>query len=239
MLLLSAATAAPHRDGPCLCIFDIDRTLTASQAAARKGSHNQCPAAHSFDHPYIKDTAYGGGGPLAFSEVGQHIENSFCKECWLGIISTGDAAGEGSSMRRELYKALTHAGLKGLGPTKGDKSDWGGPWNVETSPRPLLTSIPEGTKQDVVPHILKWYANAGTTIADERVFMFDDKAATAGATPRSARCSRRRRRRSGAGRRSGRGGASRAAGMTFSMAAPTGTNRVPVGTPNEDADPGH
>ena len=67
MLLLSAATAAPHRDGPCLCIFDIDRTLTASQAAARKGSHNQCPAAHSFDHPYIKDTAYGGGGPLAFS----------------------------------------------------------------------------------------------------------------------------------------------------------------------------
>ena len=61
MLLLTAATAAPHRDGPCLCIFDIDRTLTASQAAARKGSHNQCPAAHSFDHPYIKDTAYGGG----------------------------------------------------------------------------------------------------------------------------------------------------------------------------------
>ena len=50
-LLLTAATAAPHRDGPCLCIFDIDRTLTASQAAARKGSHNQCPAAHSFDHP--------------------------------------------------------------------------------------------------------------------------------------------------------------------------------------------
>ena len=115
MLLLSAVAAAPHGDGPCLCIFDIDRTLTASQAAARKGSHNQCPAAHSFDHPYIKDTAYGGGGPLAFSEVGQHIENSFCKECWLGIISTGDAAGEGSSMRRELYKALTHAGLKGLG----------------------------------------------------------------------------------------------------------------------------
>ena len=56
MLLLSAVAAAPHRDGPCLCIFDIDRTLTASQAAARKGSHNQCPAAHSFDHPYIKDT---------------------------------------------------------------------------------------------------------------------------------------------------------------------------------------
>ena len=102
MLLLSAVAAAPHRDGSCLCIFDIDRTLTASQAAARKGSHNQCPAAHSFDHPYIKDTAYGGGGPLAFSEVGQHIENSFCKECWLGIISTGDAAGEGSSMRRDL-----------------------------------------------------------------------------------------------------------------------------------------
>ena len=50
-LLLTAATAAPLRDGPCLCIFDIDRTLTASQAAARKGSHNQCPAAHSFDHP--------------------------------------------------------------------------------------------------------------------------------------------------------------------------------------------
>ena len=57
MLLLATTTAAPHRDGPCLCIFDIDRTLTASQAAARKGSHNQCPAAHSFDHPYIKDQA--------------------------------------------------------------------------------------------------------------------------------------------------------------------------------------
>ena len=104
MLLLSAATAAPHRDGPCLCIFDIDRTLTASQAAARKGSHNQCPQAHSFDHPYIKDTAYGGGGPLAFSEVGQHIENSFCKECWLGIISTGDAV-EGAEREEEAGEA--------------------------------------------------------------------------------------------------------------------------------------
>ena len=109
MLLLSAVAAAPHRDGSCLCIFDIDRTLTASQAAARKGSHNQCPAAHSFDHPYIKDTAYGGGGPLAFSEVGQHIENSFCKACWLGIISTGDAADEGSSMRRELCREKRRA----------------------------------------------------------------------------------------------------------------------------------
>ena len=194
MLLLSAVAAAPHRDGPCLCIFDIDRTLTASQAAARKGSHNQCPAAHLFDHPYIKDTAYGGGGPLAFSEVGQHIENSFCKECWLGIISTGDAAGEGSSMRRELYKALTHAGLKGLGPTKGDKSDWGGPWNVETSPRPLLTSIPEGTKQDVVPHILKWYANAGTTIADGRDAEEREMLAAPPSKERSGKKKRERRR---------------------------------------------
>ena len=66
---------------------------------------------------------------------------------------------------------------------------WASPHGLP-SPRPLLTSIPEGAKQDVVPHILKWYAAAGTMIADSRVFMFDDKASNVApfaASPYNAR----------------------------------------------------
>ena len=190
MLLLSAVAAAPHRDGPCLCIFDIDRTLTASQAAARKGSHNQCPAAHSFDHPYIKDTAYGGGGPLAFSEVGQHIENSFCKACWLGIISTGDAAGEGSSMRRELYKALDARGTQGARADQGRQERLGRAVERRDVAAAAAHVDPGGDEAGRRAAHSQVVRQRRPTIADSRVFMFDDKASNVApfaASPYNAR----------------------------------------------------
>ena len=63
----------------CLCVWDIDRTLTAKQ-----GMHNQCPGTKH--HPDIKDFAYTGG-TLVLSELAQNINQTFCGQCYFAIIS--------------------------------------------------------------------------------------------------------------------------------------------------------
>lgn len=64
--------------GGCLCLFDIDRTLTGKQ-----GEVGRCPGNKvlgSFDHAY-------GGGQLTLSQLGQHISGTFCGGCHIGAIS--------------------------------------------------------------------------------------------------------------------------------------------------------
>jgi len=82
VLLASLAGAAPagseapdgsEMSGKCLCVFDVDRTLTGKQ-----GRIAQCPADHV--HPAIWDTAYGGG-QLMLSDLGTHLHQTFCNEC--------------------------------------------------------------------------------------------------------------------------------------------------------------
>merc|ERR1712113_796917 len=73
----------PHQ---CLCIFDIDRTLTGAQ-----GRKEMCPANKPF--PGVWDNAYGNGD-LSLSELGQGINKTFCGGCRLGIVSHGTAGGK-------------------------------------------------------------------------------------------------------------------------------------------------
>lgn len=109
---LSAAPQAPHPtpwpqlDKPCLCLFDIDRTLTGAQKA---NSIGKCKNNKWFSH--VWDPAYGGG-TLALSEGFLNMEKTFCSQCYVGIISKGTAGGEDSQMRSVIVEYLNFQGRR-------------------------------------------------------------------------------------------------------------------------------
>merc|ERR1719203_2235420 len=78
----AAPTPAPTYGG-CLCIFDIDRTLTGQQKQS-----NTDPCSKNTPKPGIEDPAYDRGD-LVLSEAGANIKTSGCKECYIGVISAG------------------------------------------------------------------------------------------------------------------------------------------------------
>ena len=78
-VLISNASASA-----CLCVFDVDRTLTGKQGAEGMCSKNK-------RYRGVFDSAYGGGD-LSVSELGLSLRTTFCAECYLAILSTGDVA---------------------------------------------------------------------------------------------------------------------------------------------------
>ena len=90
---LPTPTPPPSQED-CLCIFDIDRTLTGKQ-----GDVKNCP--DNRIENTIWDTAYGGGW-LTLSDAAQKLSETFCNFCYLGLISAGDAGGRNSPQRPYL-----------------------------------------------------------------------------------------------------------------------------------------
>ena len=90
-------TLPPGSGPPCLCVFDVDRTLTGKQGTAG----NACPADKEIQG--IWDTAYSGGW-LTISEAGQNLQNTFCAKCYMGIVSHGIASGRNSPERTYLLE---------------------------------------------------------------------------------------------------------------------------------------
>eukprot|EP00438_Fugacium_kawagutii_P014893 Skav226513 [mRNA] locus=scaffold1773:71194:71970:- [translate_table: standard] len=62
----------------CLCIFDIDRTLTGRQGDLRSCPGNRVVGGH--------DDAYGRGD-VTLSHLGQNVWNTWCSECYIRGIS--------------------------------------------------------------------------------------------------------------------------------------------------------
>ena len=81
ILATSALDAA--RRFPCLCVFDIDRTLTGLP-----GDTKDCPANTIEDG--VKDCGYEGG-VLTLSELGSALNVTFCGKCSVGVVSAGTA----------------------------------------------------------------------------------------------------------------------------------------------------
>lgn len=143
----------------CLCVFDIDRTLTGKQDDTQK-----CPA--NSIHSEAHDDAYGSGD-LTLSELARRVSETFCGGCHLGIVSAGDASGDGSAERRVLHEHLAKADSSL--PNKWSR----GCYDVQS---PLVHSCTDGQKQHAVKRIKEWYAqNAGAQIADSEVYFFDDR----------------------------------------------------------------
>ena len=63
----------------CLCIFDVDRTLTGRQGDTRRCPHNKIVGGY--------DDAYGGG-EVTLSHLGQYVWGTWCgRECHIRGIS--------------------------------------------------------------------------------------------------------------------------------------------------------
>lgn len=149
----------PHKP-TCICIFDVDRTLTAKQ-----GHASECEGAEEV--PGVDDSSYGGGG-LVLSELGRRLNTTFCGQCYRGVVSHGYASGADSKEREVLLSALG-----GISWTLSDV--WSPPApRVQST---LVVGAPDMHKQDSVRGILQWLMEErGVKLSDERVFFYDDNA---------------------------------------------------------------
>lgn len=114
----------------------------------------------------MRDNAYGGGD-LTLSELAQAVSGTFCGACHLGVISAGDASGDGSAERGVLHDRLAESDAN-------LPNDWARPGCDGTTP--LVTNCGDGQKQNAVPGIVRWYEqNMGAQISDQDVQFFDDR----------------------------------------------------------------
>jgi len=180
--LVTANDTAPRRD--CLCLFDVDRTLTAKQWSWKAGGTKACPGTKAFKGGsftpcknckggFILDEAYSGG-PLTMGPVGINLKDTFCgKKCYMGIVSAGWVSGANSEAREKVMKAIP------------SEQRLGGGWADDCGKNgvgPLMLSCHEGIeKYKAAVKVQEWFASRGAKVADDRVFFFDDKSDNVGA----------------------------------------------------------
>jgi len=141
----------------CLCLFDVDRTLTAKQ--------NHCRGNGTYLVPGVDDTAFHGGG-LMLSELAQNLRRSFCGTCYRGVLSNGDVGGPHSAMRRVVGAVLG-------GPEWTLTSDW--EHHADGGRSTLMVGVPNGQKQRVAADVVSWlFQQRGVDVEKERVYFFDD-----------------------------------------------------------------
>eukprot|EP00401_Gymnodinium_catenatum_P066849 CAMPEP_0117591406 /NCGR_PEP_ID=MMETSP0784-20121206/71516_1 /TAXON_ID=39447 /ORGANISM="" /LENGTH=351 /DNA_ID=CAMNT_0005393127 /DNA_START=84 /DNA_END=1139 /DNA_ORIENTATION=+ len=158
-----------NRSSPCLCGFDIDRTLTA-------GQHEWCQSLKAYPGS-IYDNAYGGG-KLKLSELGfSHVQGTRCKECFVAIISRGDAAGSNSKMRsvilNEVVQTDVFKAFKEARDVQMTWSDWGVRCQNHVD-SPFVIKSPNECKSNAMAAIVEWYGRKGVSLAKEDVYFFDD-----------------------------------------------------------------
>lgn len=141
----------------CLCVFDVDRTLTAKQG------WYDCPGTEA--HNDVPDWAYNGGS-LILSDLALGLrESDACGSCYLGMVSAGTASGP-NSVERGILDNLVEP-----------QYDVGG--YVEGCPSPVwgtkVMACGEGIKQRAVDDIITWLGNNGVVIEADKVHFFDDK----------------------------------------------------------------
>ncbi|CAJ1390977.1 unnamed protein product [Effrenium voratum] len=162
-------SAAPAR--PCLCAFDVDRTLTGFQELL-----SECP--RNLVMEGIKDYAYlyatpRGFGFLTLSQLSQGLNTTFCRNCYLGIASAG-----GVGLDDEKQAIL--AALKAAASAEASAAmpNWTTEADVtlqEQTPPPFVAWCPEGQKHLCTAKIVEWYRARDVPILDEDVYFFDDK----------------------------------------------------------------
>jgi hypothetical protein len=143
----------------------VDRTLTAKQInpVGSPEFPNDCPGTKEF--PDLFDAAYDGGA-FILSEMALRRNESFCGQCYFGIVSAGTASGPKSKIR-DLIESLVDP-----------KYNVGG--YVDGCPTPAwgtkMMCCGEGdTKGQAVRDIVTWMNSKGINIPDDKVHFFDDK----------------------------------------------------------------
>lgn len=139
----------------CLCVFDVDRTLTAEQGNAKCRQHG------AVEQSGVQDNAYSRG-TLQFSQFIMNYKKSFCNKCYNGMVSRGDASGPRSEEANRIKQRIPKAARLGYDDFKfGCKT--AGPLILGCSP-----------KAGAVGQIVGWYRGKGINIPDTEVYFFDD-----------------------------------------------------------------
>eukprot|EP00931_Biecheleriopsis_adriatica_P028705 TRINITY_DN1710_c0_g1_i2.p1 TRINITY_DN1710_c0_g1~~TRINITY_DN1710_c0_g1_i2.p1 ORF type:complete len:607 (-),score=106.14 TRINITY_DN1710_c0_g1_i2:208-2028(-) len=155
---------------PCLCVFDVDRTLTGYQDLLSECPSNKLvPGVEDYAYLYDTPQMYGN---LTLSLLLQNLSSTFCSKCYVGIASAGGASldGEKAVLLEHLRAGVTAEAAAVLPET----------WSTDTSsvsqgPPPFVVFCPEGTKQHCTATIVDWYQAKNVSIASEDVYVFDDK----------------------------------------------------------------
>lgn len=157
---------AKASSGHCLCVFDIDRTLTAKQGWAEK-----CKDHHVTELQGIQDEAYAKGTMIA-SELAMSMSKSFCGTCFHGIVTAGVASGPNSAEREHILEFI---GGTGRTYTKFWQDIKFQPQTeIQSS---LVIQAKDGNKQDTVKKMVQWWRNVRKIdIDDGDVYFFDDMA---------------------------------------------------------------
>lgn len=166
-------TPVPQHGGQaCLCIFDIDRTLTGKQGSAGAA----CPRNRAV--PGVWDSAYGGGTLTLSALASEGISSTFCGSCYLGVISAGFASGHNSAQRRHfeqhVLRTVPHDKLVQRNP---NIMTWSTAARINS---PFVLGQHDFTKQNAVPRILDIYRNNGIQINRNRVHFFGDRGGNIG-----------------------------------------------------------
>jgi len=159
MKTFAAALLASVADaGPCACIFDVDATLISWS------THAKCPKTQSTG---IYDDSY----EVLRAEGSHRLSESFCKDCYLGVISAGSAGSKGGDERKDIVKMLKAGGKLTTETWNPSGCQSKGHYKGHS---PLITSCSD--KPSAVPGILKYYKDTeGVTIAASDVHFYDDQ----------------------------------------------------------------
>jgi hypothetical protein len=119
--------------------------------------------------PDVADTAFSGG-TMILSQFAANVKDTFCGKCYHGIVSAGDAGGDNSGERGQLFEAL--GGTDKMGVDFWQDLNWQADAEASSS---LLVHAVDGKKQDSVRKMLDWWRDhQGLDIKDENVWFFDD-----------------------------------------------------------------
>jgi hypothetical protein len=177
----------------CLCVFDVERTLTGKQEELDK-----CPANYQAK-PAVTDTSYTGaayqspkGRDLTLSEVGIKIHETFCKDCYVGLVASTHVMEK--DVRGKLEDHLNDKQLN-LGKTKWltttdncmdfanlvDDTNQNVPDVSNAKMYPAIVGVSDGMKEQCVKVLVDYFRQTGMghafnpDLADEEVYFFDDK----------------------------------------------------------------
>eukprot|EP00931_Biecheleriopsis_adriatica_P107302 TRINITY_DN8164_c0_g1_i3.p1 TRINITY_DN8164_c0_g1~~TRINITY_DN8164_c0_g1_i3.p1 ORF type:complete len:314 (+),score=37.78 TRINITY_DN8164_c0_g1_i3:75-1016(+) len=160
----SGPMPSPTSDA-CLCVFDIDRTLTG-----RQGDVQTCPRNRiidEYDHGY-------DGGKATLSALSQDgISQTACKDCYLGICSAGSGSGASSGWNKYILDNIMRNELQdNLTAMMPEMSIWSYGTDVRS---PYVLNQGNKIKQHAVEGIRRWYEARNINISPNNVYFFGDR----------------------------------------------------------------
>jgi len=155
-----------HQEPACLCVFDIDRTLTGKQ-----GDTEHCPGNVVKD---MYDDGYGGGKATLSALAAAGISSTFCNDCYLGITSAGKGSGVGSPWNNYVLDDVMRGAVQDQFIQRNPASykTWSQGTDVHS---PYVLGQGNRIKQNAVELIREWYGSQGVQIQSGEVYFFDDR----------------------------------------------------------------